>query len=56
MSHPGFEGILDASGAKFVYVLDPDRPEGRTWDNAGRASGQLHGKCCCKLQRETSVS
>jgi hypothetical protein len=19
-------------------------------------SGQLHGKCCCKLQRETSVS
>ena len=34
--HPDFEGLLDASGAKFVYVLDPDRPEGRTWDNAGR--------------------
>ncbi len=36
ISRPGFEGLLDACGAKFVYVLDPDRPEGRTWDNAGR--------------------
>jgi PhzF family phenazine biosynthesis protein len=36
ISHPRFEELLAASGAKFAYVLDPDRPEGRTWDNAGR--------------------
>ena len=36
ISHPRFEQLLAANGAKFVYVLDPDRPEGRTWDNAGR--------------------
>jgi trans-2,3-dihydro-3-hydroxyanthranilate isomerase len=36
ISHPRFEELLAAIGAKFVYVLDPDRPEGRTWDNAGR--------------------
>ena len=34
--HPEFEPLLLTCGAKFVYVLDPDRPEGRTWDNAGR--------------------
>jgi trans-2,3-dihydro-3-hydroxyanthranilate isomerase len=26
---------LSEVGADFVYVLDPDRPEGRTWDNQG---------------------
>ena len=31
------------SGAKFVYVLDPDRPEGRTWDNAGRVEDVATG-------------
>ena len=36
ISHPRFEELLAASGAKFAYVLDPDRPEGRTWDNVGR--------------------
>jgi len=36
ISRPRFEELLAASGAKFAYVLDPDRPEGRTWDNAGR--------------------
>ena len=36
ISHPRFAELLAASGAKFVYVLDPDHPEGRTWDNAGR--------------------
>jgi trans-2,3-dihydro-3-hydroxyanthranilate isomerase len=36
ISYPRFEELLAASGAKFAYVLDPDRPEGRTWDNAGR--------------------
>jgi trans-2,3-dihydro-3-hydroxyanthranilate isomerase len=34
--HPDFEPLLATCGAKFVYVLDPDRPEGRTWDNTGR--------------------
>jgi trans-2,3-dihydro-3-hydroxyanthranilate isomerase len=43
ISHPGFEGLLDASGAKFVYVLDPDRPEGRIWDNAGRVEDVATG-------------
>ncbi|HSB56136.1 MAG TPA: PhzF family phenazine biosynthesis protein, partial [Gemmatimonadales bacterium] len=32
---PGFEALLGSVGAKFVYVLDPARPEGRTWDNQG---------------------
>jgi trans-2,3-dihydro-3-hydroxyanthranilate isomerase len=26
---------LASIGARFVYVLDPSAPEGRTWDNAG---------------------
>jgi trans-2,3-dihydro-3-hydroxyanthranilate isomerase len=43
ISHPDFERLLDVSGAKFVYVLDPDRPEGRTWDNAGRVEDVATG-------------
>jgi trans-2,3-dihydro-3-hydroxyanthranilate isomerase len=43
ISHPDFERLLDESGAKFVYVLDPDRPEGRTWDNAGRVEDVATG-------------
>jgi trans-2,3-dihydro-3-hydroxyanthranilate isomerase len=43
ISHPGFKGLLEASGAKFVCVLDPDRPEGRTWDNAGRVEDVATG-------------
>jgi trans-2,3-dihydro-3-hydroxyanthranilate isomerase len=43
IGHPDFEGLLGASGAKFVYVLDPDRPEGRTWDNAGRVEDVATG-------------
>ena len=43
ISHPDFEGLLEASGAKFVYVQDPDRPEGRTWDNAGRVEDVATG-------------
>jgi trans-2,3-dihydro-3-hydroxyanthranilate isomerase len=27
--------MLSEIGAAFVYVLDPDTPEGRTWDNRG---------------------
>ena len=47
ISHPRFEGLLDASGAKFVYVLDPDRPEGRTWDNADRVEDVATGSAAC---------
>ena len=43
ISHQDFESLLAASGAKFVYVLDPDRPEGRTWDNAGRVEDVATG-------------
>jgi PhzF family phenazine biosynthesis protein len=32
---PGFGALLATAGAKFVYVLDPVRREGRTWDNQG---------------------
>jgi PhzF family phenazine biosynthesis protein len=31
-----FEALLATVGAKFVYVLDINRREGRTWDNDGR--------------------
>jgi PhzF family phenazine biosynthesis protein len=33
---PHFEALLATVGAKFVYVLDLDHREGRTWDNDGR--------------------
>jgi trans-2,3-dihydro-3-hydroxyanthranilate isomerase len=32
---PDLPSMLHSEGASFVYVLDPDRPEGRTWDNGG---------------------
>jgi trans-2,3-dihydro-3-hydroxyanthranilate isomerase len=32
-----FERRLASVGAKFVYVLDPEAREGRTWDNAARS-------------------
>lgn len=41
--HAGFEELLAGCGAKFVYVLDPARPEGRTWDNAGRTEDVATG-------------
>jgi len=41
--HPDFELLLREVGAKFVYVLDPERPEGRTWDNAGRVEDVATG-------------
>lgn len=43
ISHPHFEELLASTGAKFVYVLDPDRPEGRTWDNSGRVEDVATG-------------
>jgi PhzF family phenazine biosynthesis protein len=33
--HSDFKGLLNTVGAKFVYVLDVNTLEGRTWDNAG---------------------
>jgi PhzF family phenazine biosynthesis protein len=55
ISHLRFDELLAASGAKFVYVLDPDRPEGRTWDNAGRiedvATGSAAGPAAGYLLR-----
>ncbi len=43
ISHPDFEQLPNVSGAKFVYVLDPDRPEFRTCDNAGRVEDVATG-------------
>jgi trans-2,3-dihydro-3-hydroxyanthranilate isomerase len=50
---PDFEERLAAVGAKFVYVLDPEKPEGRTWDNGGRvedvATGSAAGPAAAYL-------
>ena len=35
IADPDFEAQLAGVGAKFAYVLDPDRREGRSWDNTG---------------------
>jgi trans-2,3-dihydro-3-hydroxyanthranilate isomerase len=55
-----FEELLAASGAKFAYVLDPDRPEGRTWDNVGRredvATGSAAGPAVGYLLRHGVLS
>lgn len=52
---PDFEALLREVGAKFVYVLDPERPEGRTWDNAGLiedvATGSAAGPAAGYLMR-----
>ena len=49
-----FEDVLAAMGAKFVYVLDPARREGRTWDNAGAvedvATGSAAGPAAAYLE------
>jgi predicted PhzF superfamily epimerase YddE/YHI9 len=45
--------MLREIGADFIYVLDPDRPEGRTWDNAGAtedvATGSAAGPAAAYL-------
>jgi trans-2,3-dihydro-3-hydroxyanthranilate isomerase len=50
---PDLEERLATVGAKFLYVLDPERPEGRTWDNAGRvedvATGSAAGPAAAYL-------
>ncbi len=53
-----FEALLQEVGAKFVSVLDPERPEGRTWDNTGRvedvATGSAAGPAAGYLMRHQS--
>lgn len=50
---PGFEDLLATVGAKFVYLLEVDRFEGRTWDNDGRvediATGSAAGPAAVYL-------
>jgi len=50
---PAFEALLATVGAKFVYVLDVARREGRTWDNDGRvediATGSAAGPAAAYL-------
>jgi PhzF family phenazine biosynthesis protein len=49
----GFEELLATVGAKFVYVLDVAKREGRTWDNDGRvediATGSAAGPAAAYL-------
>lgn len=49
-----FEARLAAIGAKFVYVLDANEREGRTWDNAGTvedvATGSAAGPVAAYLR------
>jgi trans-2,3-dihydro-3-hydroxyanthranilate isomerase len=51
--HHGFEGLLAALGAKFVYLLDTEAHEGRTWDNRGMvedvATGSAAGPAAAYL-------
>lgn len=53
--HEKFETLLAGVGAKFVYVLDVNRREGRTWDNDGRvediATGSAVGPAAAYLVR-----
>jgi trans-2,3-dihydro-3-hydroxyanthranilate isomerase len=55
-----FEALLFRAGARFVYVLDVDRREGRTWDNAGRvediATGSAAGPAAAYLVRHGLAS
>lgn len=48
-----FESKLAEVGAKFVYLLDPEAREGRTWDNAGSiedvATGSAAGPAAAYL-------
>lgn len=50
---------LGAVGARFVYVLQPERREGRTWDNAGAvedvATGSAAGPAAAYLREHGFV-
>ena len=53
IKHDDFEALLANYGAKFVYVLDLNTPEGRTWDNSGKiedvATGSAAGPAAAYL-------
>jgi trans-2,3-dihydro-3-hydroxyanthranilate isomerase len=55
-----FEHRLASVGAKFVYVFDPERREGRTWDNAGAvedvATGSAAGPAAAYLEAHGLVT
>lgn len=57
---PDLAQMLSAQGAKFAYLLDIDRFEGRTWDNAGVvediATGSAAGPAGAFLHRHGLVS
>jgi len=57
---PDFEALLATVGAKFVYVLQVDRLEGRTWDNDGRvediATGSAAGPVAAYLVTHMQAS
>ena len=57
---PEFEKQLARFGAKFVYVFDVNRREGRTWDNDGRvediATGSAAGPAGAYLVAHGLVS
>lgn len=50
---PNFEALLTRIGAKFIYVFDVERWEGRTWDNDGQiediATGSAVGPAAAYL-------
>lgn len=53
--HPGFEQLLSSLGARFVYVIDVNNFEGRTWDNEGQvediATGSAAGPAAAYLYK-----
>ncbi len=55
-----FESLLGRFGAKFVYVLDVNTFEGRTWDNEGKvediATGSAAGPAAAFLFKAELVS
>lgn len=56
----GFEALLASVGAKFVYVFDAHKREGRTWDNLGSvedvATGSAAGPTAAFLVRHRLAS
>lgn len=59
ITHPQFESLLSKHGAQFVYVLDIEKNEGRTWDNLGQvediATGSAAGPAAAYLWKHHRV-
>jgi trans-2,3-dihydro-3-hydroxyanthranilate isomerase len=53
------ESLLARFDARFAYLLEPDTPEGRTWDNLGEAedvaTGSAAGPCAAYLHRHGRI-